>query len=300
MLRMPLTHIKIAKDLQELTLHGTKEFPVALYETVMQLERLDFLPLHWHKEIQFVYLKSGRAQYRVGGDAFILEQGEGLFINASVLHEAKPYEIEQALIYCVNVDPMLIAGHEGSIFAPKYVEPYITKNRVPYVKLTGELAQKIASIAALMREQDVFFELKFWRELLFIWESMLTQSLLTEEMMDQSSIVQHERAKVMLDFLHAHYQQKVTLEDLASHVYISRAECSRFFKKIVGMTPFSYLLQYRLRKSIELLRNGELSITEIAGDTGFSTVSYYIEKFKEYTGYSPHVYRKKFLSVKNN
>lgn len=72
------------------------------------------------------------------------------------------------------------------------------------------------------------------------------------------------------------------------------------FKKIVGMTPFSYLLQYRLRKSIELLRNGELSITEIAGDTGFSTVSYYIEKFKEYTGYSPHVYRKKFLSVKNN
>ena len=40
---MPLTHIKIAKDLQELTLHGTKEFPVALYETIMRLESMDFL-----------------------------------------------------------------------------------------------------------------------------------------------------------------------------------------------------------------------------------------------------------------
>lgn len=39
---MVLTHIKIAKDLQELTLHGTKEFPVALYETMLRLDSLDF------------------------------------------------------------------------------------------------------------------------------------------------------------------------------------------------------------------------------------------------------------------
>jgi len=297
---MPLTHIKIAKDLQELTLHGTKEFPVALYETVMRLESMDFLPLHWHKEIQFVLIKKGCAQYRVGTDVFVLNQGEGLFINASGLHEAKPYKIEQAIVYCVNVDPKLMGGHEGSIFFSKYVEPYITRNRIPYVKLTGELAQKVATIAELMREQTAFFELKVRRELLFIWETMLTQSLLTEQIMDSATIVQHERAKAMLDFLHAHYQQKIALEDLASHVYISRAECSRFFKKIVGMTPFTYLCQYRLRKSIELLKGNELSITEIAVNTGFSTVSYYIEKFKEYTGYPPHVYRKKFLSVKNN
>ncbi|UZM98179.1 helix-turn-helix transcriptional regulator [Lysinibacillus sp. MHQ-1] len=78
-------------------------------------------------------------------------------------------------------------------------------------------------------------------------------------------------------------------------MYLSRAECSRYFKKVIGLTPFTYLLQYRLRKSIELLRDDEQNVTIIAANTGFSTVSYYIEKFKEYTGYSPHVYRKKFL-----
>jgi len=81
---MVLTHIKIAKDLQELTSHGTKAFPVALYETTMRLESLDFLPLHWHKEIQFVYVKEGRIEYRVGGDVFILEEGDGLFINGGL------------------------------------------------------------------------------------------------------------------------------------------------------------------------------------------------------------------------
>jgi len=294
-MRVPLTHIKIAKDLQELTLHGSKEFPVALYETVMRLDSMDFIPLHWHKEIQFVYLKSGRAKYRMGADVLVLEEGEGLFINASELHEAKPFQIEQAIIYCVNVNPMMIGGYEGSIFMTKYVQPYLTSHRLPYVKLTKELSQKVACMANLMREQDAFYELKVWRELLSIWQSMLAQSLLPEEMTDLSNIVQHERAKAMLDFLHAHYQQKIALEDLSKHVYLSRTECSRYFKKIVGMTPFSYLLQYRLRKSIELLRDDEQTVTIIAANTGFSTVSYYIEKFKEYTGYSPHVYRKKFL-----
>jgi len=41
-MRMPLTHIKVAKDLQELTLHGSKEFPVALYETKMSMDSMIF------------------------------------------------------------------------------------------------------------------------------------------------------------------------------------------------------------------------------------------------------------------
>jgi len=289
---MALTHIKIAKDLQELTLHGTKEFPVALYETVLRLDSMDFLPLHWHKEIQFVYVKSGRVEYRVGADVFILEEGEGLFVNASSLHEAKPFQIERATIFCINVNPVILGGHKDSIFATKYVLPYITNNRLPYVKLSDQLAQKIEFLAKLLQEQAVFYELKVWRELLVIWETILSQSMLTEEILDPAIIVQHDRAKEMLDYLHAHYQEKISLENLAAHVFLSREECSRFFKKMVGMTPFTYLLHYRLRKSMELLRDSEQSITTIATTTGFSTVSYYIEKFKKYTGYSPHVYRK--------
>nr|WP_241747175.1 AraC family transcriptional regulator [Lysinibacillus sphaericus] len=261
----------------------------------MRLDRLDFLPLHWHKEIQFVYVKSGRVEYRVGADVFVLEAGEGLFVNASGLHEAKPFQVEQATILCINVDPLLLGGHKDSIFATKYVLPYITNNRLPYVKLSGQLAQKVDIVAKLLQEQAVFYELKVWRELLVIWETVLAQSMLTEEILDPAFIVQHERAKDMLDYLHTHYQEKISLESLAGHVFLSRAECSRFFKKMVGMTPFTYLLHYRLRKTMELLRDSEQSITTIATTTGFSTVSYYIEKFKTYTGYSPYVYRKQFF-----
>ncbi len=193
------------------------------------------------------------------------------------------------------MNPVILGGHKNSIFATKYVLPYITSNRLPYVKLSDQMAQKIEFLAKLLQEQAVFYELKVWRELLVIWETILSQSMLTEEILDPAIIVQHDRAKEMLDYLHAHYQEKISLEYLAAHVFLSRAECSRFFKKMVGMTPFTYLLHYRLRKSMELLRDSEQSITTIATTTGFSTVSYYIEKFKKYTGYSPHVYRKQFF-----
>ncbi|MFJ7405494.1 MULTISPECIES: helix-turn-helix domain-containing protein [unclassified Lysinibacillus] len=297
---MALTHIKVAKDLQELTLHGSNAFPVALYETYLRLDRRDFLPLHWHKEIQFVFVVSGPVNYRVGADVLVLEEGDGLFVNAACLHEAKPYNVEQSKLFCINVDPKLLGGHEGSILTAKYVSPYVENNRLPFVKLSGELAQAVERTAQLLKERKAYFEIQVWRTLLLIWESILVQSKLTVETMQSSIIVQHERAKEMLDFIHCHYQEKITLEMLAAHVFISREECSRFFKKIVGITPFTYLLHYRLRKSIELLRDSEHSITFIASLTGFSTVSYYIERFKEYTGYSPHVYRKKFLAQQRN
>ena len=74
-------------------------------------------------------------------------------------------------------------------------------------------------MAKLLQEQAVFYELKVWRELLAIWETILSQSMLTEEILDPAIIVQHERAKDMLDYIHAHYQEKISLENLAAHVF---------------------------------------------------------------------------------
>ncbi|MCA5962990.1 helix-turn-helix transcriptional regulator [Blautia sp. RD014234] len=66
-----------------------------------------------------------------------------------------------------------------------------------------------------------------------------------------------------------------------------------FFKKMVHMTPWEYLLEYRLSRSMELLEKKDLNISEIAEMTGFCTVSYYITAFKRKTGDTPLEYRKK-------
>ncbi|WP_369412890.1 helix-turn-helix transcriptional regulator [Oceanobacillus alkalisoli] len=73
--------------------------------------------------------------------------------------------------------------------------------------------------------------------------------------------------------------------------HLSKAETIRVFKRHVGRTPFNYILDYRLERSINLLIGTRSTITEIALECGFSNVSYFIEKFKEAFHMTPRKYR---------
>ncbi|MDR2751300.1 MAG: helix-turn-helix transcriptional regulator [Clostridiales bacterium] len=66
------------------------------------------------------------------------------------------------------------------------------------------------------------------------------------------------------------------------------------FDKYLNRTPTSYLTDYRIQKSYEMLRNNSCSITEIASSCGFQNDSYYTYVFHKETGFTPREYRDKF------
>ena len=107
------------------------------------------------------------------------------------------------------------------------------------------------------------------------------------------SLKNQERLQHILEFIQKHYQEKITLEDIADSVNICRSECCRFFKAQIGETLFHYLLHYRVQQSLPLLAETGLSITEISEQTGFSSPAYFSRIFHKYTGISPAAYRKK-------
>lgn len=69
------------------------------------------------------------------------------------------------------------------------------------------------------------------------------------------------------------------------------------FQNQTGQTVFSYLIQYRIHKSLELLRNTDMEIARIALECGFSNQSYYTSRFRELLGMTPKQYR---AAVKRN
>ena len=76
----------------------------------------------------------------------------------------------------------------------------------------------------------------------------------------------------------------------------SRGECCRYFKKKMKMTISEYLLEYRLKKSLELLEKTDKNITQIANSIGFNSASNYTAMFKLKLKETPSHYRKKFHS----
>ena len=65
----------------------------------------------------------------------------------------------------------------------------------------------------------------------------------------------------------------------------------RFFKEKAGKTPFAYLNEYRINQAAGELMKTDLPITEIALNSGFENMSYFIRQFKHYRGCTPSVFR---------
>lgn len=95
----------------------------------------------------------------------------------------------------------------------------------------------------------------------------------------------------MVGFIQQNYTDKISLADIATAGSVGESKCCKLFKKYINETPNAYLNQYRLNKSTELLKNTDMSITEIALSVGYTGSSYYTETFHKWFGKTPREFK---------
>lgn len=100
-------------------------------------------------------------------------------------------------------------------------------------------------------------------------------------------------ARKAMAYIHEHYTEPLTREELARHVNASDGYLARCFRQETGLTPMSYLNRYRVRQAQSLLTSTRQSVTAIALACGFSDVNYFSRVFRQETGQSPLAYRKR-------
>jgi AraC-like DNA-binding protein len=95
----------------------------------------------------------------------------------------------------------------------------------------------------------------------------------------------------VISYINHNYQSRITVPELARLAGMSESTLSRAFKKTYGCPPLVYCVRLRLHKAGMLLKNSELSISEIASAVGFPDSNYFSRAFRENTGISPRDYR---------
>ncbi|MEA5010461.1 MAG: helix-turn-helix transcriptional regulator [Angelakisella sp.] len=85
----------------------------------------------------------------------------------------------------------------------------------------------------------------------------------------------------------------MTINELAIISQYSKFYFLRRFKQQTGITPYEYIITYRLNKSKELLMQSDYSIEAISGLVGFESVSNFIKHFKRYEDTTPTKFRKR-------
>jgi len=100
--------------------------------------------------------------------------------------------------------------------------------------------------------------------------------------------VKHKRViDYLVGYIHEHYNEQITITDLADQIFISRNYLSYLFKKAMGESFNSYLTRVRMEKAKEMILEGKMLIYEIAEHVGYKNVPYFSSQFKKYTGKKP-------------
>lgn len=97
----------------------------------------------------------------------------------------------------------------------------------------------------------------------------------------------------MAQFIHDHFDQELTLDQIAASAALSPGACCRLFKRHMGCSPFTYVQNLRLQRAARLLETIDEPITQVAARCGYGSPSYFTKSFREKTGLSPSAYRKR-------
>lgn len=289
--------LQIDGEQKEIKRHGSYEFPLLVsYERLSWFDTGEF-PWHWHPEIELTLVMEGEIAYQANENLYHLKAGEGLFCNTNVLHCGRGVHTPDCHYLSVTFHPRLLYGYGSSLIQNKYMKHILENPSLASIHFTPEeewqreVLERVERIRVLDKERPASEELQIQIALLEIWQRIFEHVDTTKEGYPENGR-DTERIRRIMEYIRQHYSEKITLEDLAEQIYLCRSESCRLFKRYMNESMFEYLLDYRVERSLELLRRPELNITQVAGLSGFSDPGYYARIFRRKMGCTPLEYRK--------
>ena len=107
------------------------------------------------------------------------------------------------------------------------------------------------------------------------------------EHLNSSVKTNQQLIKEVVAYIHNSYHKNITLKTLAEYSGKKPEQLSYLFYQHMGIRPINYLIQYRLEQAIELLKDGDYTVQEVASLVGYSDPLYFSRIFKKHVGYSP-------------
>lgn len=285
--------MRVRRDQSEDLIYNRPGLPILAGEGLLSGLPNYSAQAHWHEDLEFAVLLSGEMEYSVSGAVFTLHAGDGVFINSRQLHanfSSKRRECE----YCyVLFHPRLLCA--SALVEERYVTPALENPAFSHLVLregtpwTAEVLDRVRTLCLSREEPDWPLQSQ---ELLFqIWARVcrhVPQSTAPVRPVGQRLSALNQ----MVSYIQKQYQTRLSLEQIAAAGNVGKSSCCSLFQKYVHQSPIAYLVEYRLRKSIELLQSTDLTITEICYEVGFNGPSYFSESFKKVFHCSPMEFRK--------
>lgn len=266
-----------------------ESFPFFIDVTFRKIKPMPYTGIfHYHESPELIFCHSGKMKITLLEGEIILEPGDFLFINSNIPHSTDPYEGENEHYYIKFDAAVLDIKASRPLPNPKHFLYLLSDYSVFRNSKESEQIH-----ALFQRCVDNFSHNNFTKRLILQASVMEIMAYVFERGLENPSAEETQNNKVLLDtaeFINQNYTT-VTLEKAAKNASMSYSYFSRLFKKFFNTSFSKYVSKIRVEKSLSLLSNSSLSITEIALECGFSNLSHYVKCFKAEKGITPNKFR---------
>ena len=248
---------------------------------------------HWHPaEYEFQLVLSGKHEFCCGKENFVMEEDDLVLVEPNAGHASFSTTLNtRALVIrfsALAFQPFLKKGESFSFPGLRSSvdtrrDPRYTRLRFYAARLLDAASRKApySQLAAKGSAQLLL------ATLLEDWDPLVTAT------QPEQNEAQQELMQRLAQYMEEHYQEKITLEDLARFSQYNRTYISTLFKNMVGINFYDYLMRIRLKYALLDLADDKKNLTRIALDNGFSDLKSFNSRFREIFQYSPAQYRQR-------
>ena len=242
---------------------------------------------HYHIDAEFIRVLRGKVKLNAGTNTYVIEEGDIAFLPPMTFHEAFADDAN-ASIDALVFHPSVL-GKEIR-FTEETGECYIFKNGIGNTEHWWNLIERTLQ-SFYIHGRGYLLEVRAY---LLLIGSKLIECGAAELQEEKTPFL---RIKPVVDYIKQNYNRYISIGELADMLCLCPDHFSRIFKKTTGKTPMLFITDYRITESMKLLSRSELSVEEIAQNTGFQNAAYFNRVFKQKMKMTPLGYRKKVNSL---
>lgn len=283
-------------ELKENKPHGTKDDPFSTYH-IKNAGRSFQIPVHWHDELEIIYVKGGSLTVSISGESYIGKPGDAFVVSPGNLHLMG--SDTGTVDYYTFLFPLKnLSFRADDLFEEKLLEPLNSGHLMinPRINDTAkELCEQLIEVHESKNQES---------------ESQLTAQIKTKiillqfilEMWKKGFIIENDTngrntvEKEMVSYIQQNYTGKISLKEFGEQFHLSGKYISRYFKEHFHITLSQYVTYLRLEHAKQLLQDTDIPVTEVAMQSGYQNVSYFIRSFKKTYEISPLKYRNNMLA----
>ena len=257
------------------------QMPQLLYVSYSRYEKDKGNIMHSHSFTEFLYLDKGEGSVLTRTDSFPVK-GSDLAVFPSGLYHTEQSGVESNMeYYIIAVSNIVLKDYtEGDDFNP--------------ILNLGSYADKMGSdikrMFELLKEGKEGFEIE--AQAIFLDIIMMLMKLPESRFSLVEAAQQKGQMVGVKDYIDTHYMKSFNLDELAERFHISKYHLVREFSRCYSLSPMSYLEDRRIREAKYLLSSTDISMTAIASTLGFSSSSYFSQRFHSAVGMTPMDYRR--------